>query len=291
MFKFETVEHDSIFTRLDFRTKLVMIVVITIIAFVWESPITGGLLTLSVAAACLLAGIRLQYLGLVLKIMVPFYIFLLITMGFFNINQVKTLISQATSIPLEQLKLTILLSIPKTWFWVGGASMSLEGIIYALNIIFKTLTMILVIPLAIFTTDINQMVVGMVRAKIPYKIVFIFSSTLRFFPLLLEEIETIIEAQRLRGIALEKMGLIRKVKVYSTVAVPLILNAMTKSQKLEIVLQSKAFSGSSKRTYLHESLLGKNDYLTITFFIVLLILVMFFYFIFGVGKFTWLIYS
>lgn len=204
MFKFESVEHDSLFTRLDFRTKLVMIVVITIIAFVWESPIIGAFLTLSISLSCLWAGIKLDYLKLVFKVMIPFYVFLLITMGFFNIIQVKTLISQATLTPIEQVELTTFIAIPKNWLWVGGASMSQEGILYGLNIILKTLTMILVIPLAIFTTDINQMIVGMVRLKIPYKIVFIFSSTLRFFPLLLDEIEAIIQAQKLRGLNLEK---------------------------------------------------------------------------------------
>jgi energy-coupling factor transport system permease protein len=44
------------------------------------------------------------------------------------------------------------------------------------------------------------------------------------------------------------------------VAVPLILNALAKSQKLEIVLQSKACSRNSERTYLHEFLLTNMDF-------------------------------
>jgi hypothetical protein len=56
------------------------------------------------------------------------------------------------------------------------------------------------------------MTVGMVRAKIPYKVVFIFSSTLRFVPLLLEEVQSIIESQRLRGLNFEKMGWLKKSK-------------------------------------------------------------------------------
>ncbi|MEA5536207.1 energy-coupling factor transporter transmembrane component T [Crocosphaera sp. XPORK-15E] len=283
MMKFETVDHDSIFTRLDFRTKLLMMGVITLIAFIWESPITGGILTLIVAFSCLFAGVKLEYLKTVLKVMIPFYLLLLVTMGFFNIEQVKTLIDRET--------LTPIFAVPKTWWWVGGLTMNQEGIIYGLNVIFKTLTMVLIIPLGIFTTDINHMVVGMVQVKIPYKIVFIFSSTLRFFPLLLEEIEGILDAQRLRGLALENMGLIRKGKVYAAIAVPLILNAMAKSQKLEVVLQSKAFSGSSQRTYLHQSILTKTDYFTMIFFLVLLLSVIFLYFAWGVGKFAWLIYT
>jgi hypothetical protein len=54
--------------------------------------------------------------------------------------------------------------------------------------VFRTLSMVLVIPIAIFTTDVNRMVIGMVKLRIPYKITFVFSSTLRFFPVLFEEI-------------------------------------------------------------------------------------------------------
>jgi energy-coupling factor transport system permease protein len=283
MLKFQTVNRDSMFTRLDFRTKLIMMGVITVIAFLWESPITGGLLALSVTLSCVFAGVKLDYLGTVLKVMLPFYIFLLLTMGFFNIDQVKAL--------TDKTVLTPLLTLPDNWWLIGGKMMSQEGTLYGVNLICKTLTMVLVIPLAIFTTDVNQMIVGMVRAKIPYKIVFIFSSTLRFFPLLLEEIQTIIEAQRLRGLAIEKMNLIRKGMVYATIAVPLILNAMAKSQKLEIVLQSKAFSGSSERTYIHESVLNQEDYVTISFFIVMFIMAIILYIGWGVGQFAWLIYT
>ena len=279
--KLQTVKYDSLFTRLDFRSKLVVMLSVTILAFLWESPIAGGILMLSVIAACVLAGVRLNYLGTILKVMIPFYVFLILSMGFFNVEQVKLL--------THKTELTTILSLPQALWLVGGAKMSLEGTLYGLNIVFKTLTMILVIPLAIFTTDVNQMTVGMVRAKIPYKVVFIFSSTLRFVPLLLEEVQSIIESQRLRGLNFEKMGWLKKARVYAKVAVPLILNSLSKSQKLEIVLQSKAFSGNSNRTYLHESALTVPDYLLMASSIVLFVTAIALYFSLGIGKFAWLL--
>ena len=279
--KLQTVNHNSIFTNLDFRSKLVLVLAITTIAFLWESPIAGGILMLGVIIACIWAGVRLNYLGTILKVMIPFYLFLILSMGFFNVEQVKLLINRS--------ELTSLLTLPRSWWLIGGASMSLEGMLYGLNIVFKTLTMILVIPLAIFTTDVNAMTVGMVRARIPYRIVFIFSSTLRFVPLLLEEVNSIIESQRLRGLNFEKMGWLKRSQVYAKVAIPLILNALSKSQKLEIVLQSKAFSGSSQRTYLHESSLTKADYGLMIASVLVCISAITLYIISGVGKFAWLL--
>lgn len=275
--KFQTVERDSIFTRLDFRPKLAMMVILTMIAFLWESPLMQGALCLTVIVTCALAGVRLDYLRKLIWVMVPFYIFLLVTMGFFNVDQVRTLLGREDLIPIFVL--------PESWPIIGGGMFTVEGLLYGLNVVFKTLTMVLVIPLGIFTTDVDNMVVGMVKARIPYKIAFIFSSTLRFFPLLFEEIQTIIEAQRLRGLAMEKMGPVKRVRVYSKVAVPLILGAMVKSQQLEVVLQSKAFTGSPERTYLHESVLKFEDYAIMAFFVIVLIAAFVVYFTAGVGKF------
>lgn len=281
--KFQTLERNSILTSLDFRTKLVMMLVITAIAFLWESPITGGVLTLVVATACLLAGVRLGYLATIVKLTLPFYLLLLIIMGLFNVDQVKLLTNKEI--------LTPLISIPESWPFLGGLILSQEGTLYGVNIILKTLTMILVLPLGIFTSDINQIVIGLVRLRVPYKIVFIISSTLSFFPQLFANVQAIIEAQRLRGLDLEKMNLFSRLQVYATVAVPLILNAMNQSQMLEVVLQSKAFSGSSRRTYLQDTRLSNLDKIIMMAFAVLLVAVIILYFGFGIGRFPWLIYD
>jgi len=279
---FQTVGRDSLFTRLDFRSKVVMVAVISTLAFVWESPVAGAALTLAVIAACLLAGVKWSYLKWVIQLTIPFYILLLLTHGFWNTAQVKALTGKEI--------LTPLFTFPQHWWLIGGGSMSVEGILYGCNVICKMLTLVLVIPLAVFTTDLNNMIVAMVRAHMPYKLVFIFSSTLRFFPLLFEEVQSIIEAQRLRGLAVEKMGPLQRARVYARVAVPLILGAMAKSQQLEVVLQSRAFTGSPDRTYLHESVLRRVDYAMITFFVVVLVVATALYFGAGVGKFSWLLW-
>jgi energy-coupling factor transport system permease protein len=278
MLKFQTVERESFFTRLDFRPKLVLMAVITIIAFVWESPGMEAGLAVLLIIACLAVGVKFSYIRLILTVMFPFYILLLLTHGFFNIQQVESLTGKTA--------LTPMFMFPKNWWLIGGGTMSWEGFLYGVNVIFKTLTLTLVIPLGVFTTDVDTMIVGMVRARIPYKIAFIFSATLRFFPVLFQEIGMIIEAQRLRGLAMEKMNIFQRLSVYSKVAVPLILGAMVKSQQLEVVLQSKAFSGSPNRTYLHESVLGPLDYALIVFFGVLLVVAAVLYFAIRLGQFA-----
>ena len=275
--KFQTVERDSIFTRLDFRPKIYMMLVLTVVALVWESPVVQLTLAFLILLACILSGVKMKFIRTIFLIMIPFYILLIITHGFFNIQQVSNLTGKEV--------LTNLFTIPENWWLIGGLNFSLEGFWYGINTIFKTLTIVLVVPLVIFTTDLDNIIVGMVRAKVPYKLAFIFSATLRFFPLLFSEIGMIIQAQRLRGLAMEKMNLFKRVAVYAKVAVPLILGAMVQSQQLEIVLQSKAFSGDPDRTYLHESILSRLDYAVLIFFTVFMIAAIVSWAVWGFGAF------
>jgi energy-coupling factor transport system permease protein len=265
----------SRFAALDVRAKLALMAALTGLTLLWESPVmTGGL----AAGALLLwwaAHLPLRYVGRLLRLMAPFFLTLLLTQGFFGAD----LIRQRTG----GAPLTPLLSLPGAWWLVGGATLTLEGLLYAVVIILKTVTMALMAPLIVFTTDANAMIVGLVKLHIPYKVAFIFSSTLRFFPLLLGQIEAIIQAQRLRGLALEELGWGRRVRVYARIAIPLILGAMVKSQTLEVVLQAKAFTGGRSRSYLHTSRLRAHDYGVIVFSTLLLVVALVAYGLWGVG--------
>lgn len=241
----------SAFAALDFRSKLLMMGVVGVVAFVWESPLLGGLLTLAMALLCWRAGVPPRYMRAVVALMAPFFAMMIVTQGFFGAPIVAARLGEA--------ELTALFRLPEGWWLVGGAALWLEGVLYALNVIFKTLTLTFVVLLGTLTTDVNAMVVGLVKVGLPYKLAFIFSAALRFFPMLLAEAEAIIEAQRLRGLALGEMGPIRRATVYAKIAVPLILGALVRAQTLEVVLQAKAFSGRPDRTYLHPSRLTRRD--------------------------------
>jgi len=239
-----TVRH-SFFSRLDFRPKLAIMFVATFLAFLWDSPVMTGLLALAVVLMCLAAGISVDYLWRMGLIMLPFFGLLLLTHGFLN-----TYVGR-----------TVLWSAPEGWPLVGGwLQLTSEGLLYGLMVIFRTVTLILVIPLVIFSTELDELVVGLVDIRVPYKAAFVLASTLRFVPLLLGEIQSIIEAQRLRGLEMEKMGIVRRLRIYSRIAVPLILGALVRSQQIEVVLASRAFSGTPERTYLHETSLHAVDY-------------------------------
>ncbi|MEM7790270.1 MAG: energy-coupling factor transporter transmembrane component T [Verrucomicrobiota bacterium] len=276
--KIEQIENNSFATQLDFRSKFALATSISLIAFLWESPLLGGLLTLVTLLLTAAAGVRKSYLLLIGKVMIPFFVMLWITHGFFNTDHLLRL--------TEQEALRPLLSLPTSVPIIGGAILSIEGTLYSLNILFKSITMVVIVSFAIFTSDPQTMVVSIVRARVPYKLAFVFSSTLRFFPVLYRDIQAIIETQKLRGVAYEKMGLIRRISVYSKIAIPLNLNALFRAQQVEVVLQAKAFSAKPQRTYLYDASLGAVDYCVIVASIVLFVTVFILYLTTSFGSFT-----
>jgi energy-coupling factor transport system permease protein len=64
---------------------------------------------------------------------------------------------------------------------------------------------------------------------------------------------------------------------------------MARSQQLEVVLQSKAFTGSPDRTYLHESVLQRADYAVMALSALTFVVGAVLYIQAGVGKFAWLL--
>jgi len=235
-FEFGSAARHSPFSSLDVRAKLAILATTLILAFSWESPVLSGTLACGVLLLWPLARLAGKDLKRLLFLMPPFLVIILLVHGVLN----------------EVVGRTTLLGPVPTWVPLVGGRLRVtsEGLLYGLMVISRTLALILILPVVVLTTDPNALVVGLVRLKVPYTGAFVFSSALRFLPLVLAEAAALIEAQRLRGLALEKLGLWARGRAYARVAVPLILGALIKSQQLEVVLQSKAFSGSAERTYL-----------------------------------------
>lgn len=268
---------DSVFARIDVRAKLSFVAGLTTITLVWDRPLYQAALAFAVFVLCVVGNVGGGYLKSIFRIMIPFYCILLLTHGFFNVQYVKSLTGQA--------ELTTLWQVPSQVWLIGGARLTTEGTLFGLNASLKTVVLTLLAPLLIFTTSIDSLIAGLVRARVPYKLAFILSATLRFFPMLLGDVRAIIDAQRMRGLAVERMGLIGRLRVYARLAVPLILGAMTKSQQLEVVLQSKAFSGSRDRTYLHDSSLRPLDHAIIALSLSSALTVLILYVALGIGRF------
>ncbi len=97
--------------------------------------------------------------------------------------------------------------------------------------------------------------------KLPYSLSFALETASRFIPTIALEAQEIIDAQRSRGLELDKGGFLKRIKNYIPILIPLIVNAVQRSLELAESLESRAFGASNKRTYSKKLKFSKLDYL------------------------------
>lgn len=123
------------------------------------------------------------------------------------------------------------------------------------------------------TTSPDDVGLVMAKLRIPYSFTFAFTTAIRFVPILAEEVKEVVDAQRSRGLNIEKGG-IRKVKNLIPILVPLINSIMRRSVELAEAMEVKCFGASKNRTYIKELKMNKIDYMVLTVAISLFIAVL-----------------
>ncbi len=228
--------------RLDVRVKAAWLLLATVLAFLWEEPVLLAGLLAVVLAVALSAGLSRRFLLRLVILLAPLALLSLGTQALFG----EALLVRKVGHPLQAL-----FFVPDGLPWLGGRPVWREGMRYGLAIGLKTMTMALAAPLLFLSSEMDEMLASLSAMGVPYRLAFVFASAVRFFPLLFEEAQSIIEAQRTRGLAPEELGVRGKLAFYGRIAVPLVLGAMLRAQRMEVALQTKGFPPAGPRTALH----------------------------------------
>jgi energy-coupling factor transport system permease protein len=110
------------------------------------------------------------------------------------------------------------------------------------------------------TTSPDHLGLALEESRVPYEFAFAFTTAVRFVPVLAEEAQTIMDAQKARGLELEKGGLLKRIRNYVPVLIPLIVSAIRRSLELAEAMESRAWGATKKRTNLYALKLQRGDY-------------------------------
>jgi len=89
---------------------------------------------------------------------------------------------------------------------------------------------------------------------------------------LAEEAQTIMDAQKARGLELERGNFLKRVRNYIPILIPLIVSAIRRSLELAEAMESRAWGITSKRTNLYVLRIKLGDVVLLVLSIVLLVL-------------------
>jgi len=111
--------------------------------------------------------------------------------------------------------------------------------------LYMTLRLFLIVStslLFVSTVSPRDVIVSLRYLKLPYKMVFTLGLTLRHISTFSEEYVIIKEAQTSRGLELDKGLLIKRVKNYVHLLVPLLIRSIENAEKLSLAMDLKLFT-------------------------------------------------
>lgn len=235
----------SILHRLDPRSKIILMVAFIVLVFCTSNYVSLSLVVASVFAVVLLSRVPLRLYFKSLKMIVVIVIITSALNLFYG-----------TGDPI--------------WQW-GIIKITLEGINNAVFIAVRILCLILISSTLTFTTSPNDLTDALERLMKPlsifkikvHEIAMMMTIALRFVPLLLEETDKIMAAQKARGADMESGSFVQRIKALVPVLIPLFVSAFRRAYELAVAMECRCYQGGSGRTRMKVLKMGLRDYISI----------------------------
>lgn len=219
---------DTIAHRLDSRTKLLLVIIYIVGLFSANGWYSYAFIILITALCMAVSKIKSKT---ALKGMKPLVIIIILT-------------------ALLNIFYTDGTPIVEGWIitWEGlarAAMMSLRIILLIVGTFMLTYT---TSPIAL-TDGLELMLNPLKKIKIPvHEMAMMMSMALRFIPILIEETDKIMSAQKARGADFETGSLAKRAKALLPILVPLFVSAFRRADELAVAMESRCYHGGSGRT-------------------------------------------
>lgn len=233
--KIEYQPGSTLLHRLDVRVKLFGFVVLLVLSFLWGRWEFNLGLSVVAIALILWAGAPPRQLATLLG---PLSIIVVIVMifGAYSYNP-------ATAADADSAR--VVLSFPD-----GVLPLTVGGISSGVSLGLRIVTMVIATSLLLICTPIDHFVAAMRQARVPHVIVFIVMTALRFIPTLQHRAEQVLDAQRARGATVDQGGMIRRVRAYVPVMIPLLTSGIRMSDDLAAAMINRGWGATPRPTAL-----------------------------------------
>lgn len=109
------------------------------------------------------------------------------------------------------------------------------------------------------TTTPDELEQVMKWMRFPRDMVFAFVTAVRFIPVLMLDAIQIIDAQKSRGLEVEKGSIIKRIRNMIPILIPLVVNSVIRSGELAEAMESRAYGAVDKPTSLYNYTARKMD--------------------------------
>ena len=249
---------NSIIHRLDPRTKRILSILFIVAVFTASNPISLIFLAVITVILILLSKISFK---VILKSIKPL-VFILIFTALLNI-----FLTQGETDPL---------------FAYGVISIYTEGLVRAAYMFSRVLIFILSSTVLLtYTTSPISLTDGIESLLSPLKKIgvpvhtfaMMMSIALRFIPILVEETEKIMNAQKSRGADFTTGSLVKRAKALIPILIPLLVSAFNRADELATAMECRCYRGDKNRTKLVKLQYKAYDFLWMLMFAAILAII------------------
>jgi len=131
---------------------------------------------------------------------------------------------------------------------------------------FRLSIMVMASFLLIWTTDIRELMVGLVRLGMPYRFAFVIFMALRFLPVIQKEVDAVRSAHAIRGRA-ARSQLRHRFRLWQRYLFTVIVNGLRKAESTAIAIESRGFGAYPDRTYVKDFHWTVSGILLVIFFV------------------------
>ncbi|MEN2974365.1 MAG: energy-coupling factor transporter transmembrane component T [Candidatus Caldarchaeales archaeon] len=157
-----------------------------------------------------------------------------------------------------------------------GQTISLQSIYESIQLAYRLIAFLASFSIFFLTTTPEELGMALTKMRVPYMYVFAFISAIRFTPILAEELQSILDSQKSRGLELEKGNIIVRLRKYIPVLVPLMVSVLRRSYELAEAIEVKCFGVKKNRTYLRELKMSSRDWIALSSSLLLFSLAIYF---------------
>ncbi|WP_137789464.1 energy-coupling factor transporter transmembrane component T [Bacillus sp. E(2018)] len=150
------------------------------------------------------------------------------------------------------------------WAYV---QISEESLIRGIHLGFRALSFAMLgLIFALTTKPVMLFYSLMQQLKLPPKFAYSFMAAIRLIPIMIEEYQIIMNAQRVRGIE-QKNHFLKRIE---RLAIPLLSQSIRRAYRIAVSMEAKRFQSNRKRTFYYEVGFSRNDLIFLCYFLVLI---------------------
>jgi len=162
----------------------------------------------------------------------------------------------------------------------GSSVFTLEFAVTNAALLLRFIAVLTSFSFFLLTTSPEDFALVLRWMRVPYDYAFALTASIRFAPLFLEEVQEVIDSQRMRGVNYETRNPVKLFRNYVRAFVPVTVNALRRAFEMAEALEVKCFGAVEKRSSYRTLKSRPRDYVVLivaTVLFVLAVLLKFYY--------------